>query len=86
MPEREWVYGFVQFRLRVHDLGCAYPRSHATLAVVSQGEGDSVADSDPPTYYQTAELPELMLEEGEETVRLLDTDNTPVATGTYRDE
>lgn len=58
----------------------------ATLAGVSQDEGDSVADFDPHTYYRTAELPELVLEDGEETVRLLDTDDTPVATGPYRDE
>lgn len=55
----------------------------ATLAVVSHGEGDSVAETDPPTYYRNADLPELVLEDGEETVRLLDTDDDPVATAAY---
>ena len=44
---------------------------YSKVAVVSQGKGDSTAESDPPTYYRDADLPELVLEDGEETVRLL---------------
>jgi len=57
---------------------------HATLAIVSQGEEhSSVVESDPPTYYQTATLPELVLTDGEETVRLLNHDDEPLVTATY---
>jgi hypothetical protein len=56
---------------------------HATLAIVSQGEGASVAESEPPTYYQDAALPELVLTDGQETVRLLNYDDEPVVTATY---
>ena len=44
---------------------------YSKVAVVSQGEGDGTAESDPPTYYRDADLPELILEDGEEAVRLL---------------
>lgn len=57
------------------------PRS--TVAIVSQGAGGSVAEADPPTYYRDAALPELVLEDGEETVRLLDRENEPVAQATF---
>lgn len=55
----------------------------ADVAVVSRGVGDSVAESDPPTYYRNADLPELVLEDGSETMRLLDTDDEVVVEATY---
>lgn len=55
----------------------------ATLAIVSRGEGASVAESEPPTYYRDAALPELVLTDGEETVRLMNHDDEPVMTATY---
>ncbi|WP_265108241.1 lamin tail domain-containing protein [Halosolutus halophilus] len=57
------------------------PRS--TVAVVSQGAGDSVAESDPPTYYRNADLPELVLEDGEETIRLLNQEDELVVEETF---
>jgi hypothetical protein len=53
------------------------------VAVVSQGAGDSVAESDPPTYYRNADLPELVLEDGEETVGLLDRQGELVSEATH---
>ena len=58
----------------------------STLAIVSQGAGDSVAEADPPTYYRNAALPELVLEDGEETVRLLNGDDEVVTEATYPPE
>lgn len=55
----------------------------SSVAVVSQGEGNSVAEADPPTYYRDADLPELVLEDGKETVELHDRDNEVVVTATY---
>lgn len=55
----------------------------AKVAIVTQGVGDSVAESDPPTYYRDADLPELVLADGEETVRLLDADGEVVREATY---
>lgn len=60
------------------------PRSK--VAVVSQGTGDSVAESDPPTYYRDADLDELVLEDGAETVRLHDRDGERVVEATYEAE
>ena len=57
------------------------PRSR--VAIVTQGTGDSVAESDPPTYYRDANLPELVLEDGEESVRLLDEGDEVVQNATY---
>lgn len=54
------------------------------VAVVSQGTGgDSVAESDPPVYYRDADLPELVLEDGEETVKLLDREREVVSEASY---
>lgn len=57
----------------------------AAVAVVSQGTGDAVAESDPPTYYRDAELDELVLEDGQETVELFDADGNLVLEATYRE-
>ena len=57
--------------------------SGGTVADVTQGAGDGVAESDPPTYYRDADLPELVLDDGEETVRLLDADDEVVREATY---
>lgn len=55
----------------------------ARVAIVSQGVGDSVTDTDPPTYYRDAAHPELVLEDGEETVRLRDGADEVVVEATY---
>ena len=55
----------------------------AKVAVVSQGVGDSVAESDPPVYYRDGDLPELVLEDGNETIRLLDRDGDTIIEATY---
>lgn len=84
--ERQYVSGYTV----AYSSGYEYTISggltlepHATLAIVSQGEGASVAESEPPTYYQDAALPELVLTDDEETVRLLNHDDEPVVTATY---
>ena len=59
--------------------------TRSEVAVVSQGEGNSVAEADPPTYYRDADLPELVLEDGKETVELRDRDNEVLVTATYED-
>lgn len=51
-------------------------------SVREQG-GDSVAESDPPVYYRDADLPELVLEDGEETVKLLDRERGVVSEASY---
>lgn len=58
----------------------------STVAIVSQGAGDSVAESDPPTYYRNAALPELVLEDGTETVRLLNGEDEVVIEASYTPE
>ncbi|WP_224338178.1 lamin tail domain-containing protein [Haloprofundus halobius] len=60
--------------------------AQSTVAIVSQGAGDSVALTDPPTYYRDAALPELVLEDGEETVRLLNHEDEVVIEATYTSE
>lgn len=50
---------------------------------MTQGVGDSVSDTDPPTYYRDAALIELVLEDGEETVRLRDGAGEVVVEATY---
>lgn len=57
--------------------------AQSTVAIVTQGAGDSVAESDPPTYYRNADLPELVLEDGEETVRLLNGEDEVIVEATY---
>lgn len=58
----------------------------AKVAVISQGAGESVAESDLPTYYQDASLPELVLEDGNETVRLFDKEDNLLVEATYAAE
>ena len=58
----------------------------STVAVVTRGGRDGVADSDPPKYYRDADLPELVLADGAETVRLLDRDDEVVVEATYAPE
>ena len=58
----------------------------STVAIVSQGAGDSVAEADPPTYYRNAALPELVLDDGEETVHLLNGDDDVVIEASYTPE
>jgi hypothetical protein len=55
----------------------------SSVAIVSQGKGNSVVEADPPTYYRDADLPELVLEDGKETVELRDRDDEVVVTATY---
>jgi hypothetical protein len=55
----------------------------SSVAVVSQGEGNSVTEADPPTYYRDADLPELVLDDGKETIELRDRDDEVVVTATY---
>lgn len=58
----------------------------AKVAIVSRGATTSVAESDPPTYYRDADLPSLVLEDGEETVKLLDEAGIALVVATYRSE
>ena len=60
--------------------------NRSSVAVVSRGEGNSVAETDPPTYYRDADLPELVLDDGKETVELRDRDDEVVVTATYESE
>lgn len=55
----------------------------ARVAVVSQGTGDHVAESDPPKYYRDADLPELVFEDGKETVRLLNQNDEVVVEASF---
>ena len=58
---------------------------YAEVAVLSRGEGDGIAESDPPTHYRDANLPEPVLRDGEETVRLLDRNGELLVEKLYSD-
>lgn len=55
----------------------------SSVAIVSRGTGDYVAESDPPKYYRDANLSEFVLEDGKETVRLLNQENEVVVEASY---